>query len=298
MQFGLKLGSKNANHKRDIFSLYEQGYFQYIELFAVPGSFDDTISYWKQFDIPIIIHAPHSMAGMNLSLKDHKETNRQKIQETFKFADVLNAEYIIFHSGLNGEIEETVNQLRPFADSRCLIENKPLKGLNNERCIGSTFDELSYIINELQLRFCLDFGHAICAARSLQKEPLQHIEELLCLDPAMYHLTDGDYHSEYDLHLHYGKGNFPIKELFGLIVCEGHMPKNPPSGGIVSGAAKGVCALGQMPYKNNHTPAVLRQDWLVSSDAKITNEAKHNPDSNLSDFEEDILYARRIFATG
>jgi endonuclease IV len=246
MQFGLKLGSKDLNYTKDIFSLYEQGCFQYMELFTVPESFNDTIDYWKQFDISFIIHAPHSMVGMNLSLEEYRKTNEKKLKETFQFANTLHAEYIIFHSGLNGTIEETISQLRPFADSRCLIENKPVKGLHDERCIGSTFDELSFILNELEAGFCLDFGHAICAANSLQKEPLQHIKELSLLKPAMYHLTDGDYHSEYDSHLHYGKGSFPIKKLL----------------------------------------------QFVPVDARLTNEARHDSDYNLSDFIDDLLYVK------
>ena len=33
----------------------------------------------------------------------------------------------------------------------------------------------------------------------------------------MYHLTHGDYESEYDTHLHYGKGTFPLKILLKMI---------------------------------------------------------------------------------
>jgi endonuclease IV len=249
MNFGLKLGSKNINYTEDIFSLYQKGYFQYIELFAVFGSFGSTINYWKQFDIPTVIHAPHSMAGMNISLKEHRKMNEKILQETFQFADALSAKNIIFHSGINGKIEEAINQLRPFVDTRCLVENKPRKGLNNERCIGSTFDELSYIIKELKIGFCLDFGHAVCAANSLHREQMRYIKELLLLNPVMYHLTDGDYQSEYDSHLHYGAGNFP---LWGMLK-------------------------------------------LVPDDVKITNEAKHNFNASLSDFGDDVLYARRIF---
>jgi endonuclease IV len=217
MQIGLKLGSRNLTYTEDMCSLYAQGLFQYIELFAIPESYDSVIGYWKQFDMPFIIHAPHSMAGMNLSLKERRENNKQKLQETFKFADSLKAKYIIFHSGLNGSIEETVEQLRPFANSNCLVENKPVKGLKNEGCIGATFKELSYIIKELRIGFCMDFGHAICAANSLRKDPLQYINELLSLKPVVFHLTDGDYSSEYDSHLHYGEGNYPIRNLLMLI---------------------------------------------------------------------------------
>jgi endonuclease IV len=217
MQLGLKLGSLNTNYTEDILSFYKAGYFQYIELFAAPESFNDTIEYWKQFSMPTVIHAPHSFAGMNLSLPEEREGNKKKIQETLKFADALKSEYIIFHSGVNGKIEETINQLRPFIDSRCLIENKPMRGLNDEKCLGSTPEELVYILNELQTGFCLDFGHAICTANSLKREPLGFINEFIPFKPNMYHLTDGDYTGEYDSHLHYGKGTFPLKELLKMI---------------------------------------------------------------------------------
>jgi endonuclease IV len=220
MQLGLKLGSKNTNFTEDIISFYQAGYFQYIELFAVLNSFNDTIGYWKQFSMPFVIHAPHSFAGMNPSLPQECENNKKKIHETFRFADMLKSEYIIFHSGVNGKIEESINQLRPFIDSRCLIENKPMRGLNDEKCLGSTSEELVYILNELQTGFCLDFGHAICTANSLKREPLEFINEFTSLKPNMYHLTDGDYTGEYDSHLHYGKGTFPLKELLKMIPNE------------------------------------------------------------------------------
>ena len=217
MQLGLKLGSKDINYTGDILSFYEAEYFQYIELFTVIGSYNDTIEYWKQFSIPIIIHAPHSFAGMNLSLREERENNKLKLKETYRFADTLKSEFVIFHSGVDGDIDETIIQLHPFADSRCLIENKPLKGINGERCLGVTPDEIKYIINELKTGFCLDFGHAICGANSLKKEPLEFIKEFFLFNPQMYHLTDGDYESETDTHFHYGKGNFPLKELFKMV---------------------------------------------------------------------------------
>ena len=220
MQFGLKLGSKNTSYTEDIHFFYKREYFQYIELFATPESFDDTIEYWKQLSIPIIIHAPHSFAGMNLSLSEERENNINKIKETFRFADALGSEFIIFHSGINGTIEEAIYQLRPFIDSRCLIENKPKKGLKDEKCIGSTPEEIKHLLNELQISFCFDIGHAICAANSLEREPIGFMKEFLNLNPSMYHLTDGDYKNEHDTHLHYGKGTFPLKELIKIIPSE------------------------------------------------------------------------------
>jgi len=242
MQFGLKLGSTDINYTEDIHLFFKEGYFQYIELFAAPDSFNDTIEYWKQFPIPIIIHAPHSFAGMNISLPEERENNKKKLKETFRFADALKSETIIFHSGVNGKIEETINQLKPFVDSRCLIENKPMKGLNEERCIGATPEEIKHISNELQMGFCLDFGHAICVANSINREPFEFIKEFLELKPRMYHLTDGNYTGEYDSHLHYGKGTFPIKELLKMV----------PDGAKVTNEAKHDSEINLEDFKNDY----------------------------------------------
>jgi endonuclease IV len=213
IQLGLKLGSRNTQYTHDIIDYYRRGVFQYLELFVNPGTFEETADYWKQFPFPYIIHAPHYAAGMNMAVKEMETSNIPLIAEAFRFADALKAEYVIFHSGVNGTIEETARQLKPFADSRCLIENKPKKGLGGENCVGALFEELHYIINELKAGFCLDFGHAICAANSLKRDPFDFIKELSRLEPAVYHLTDGDRAGEKDGHHHYGAGTFPLKEL-------------------------------------------------------------------------------------
>lgn len=227
---GLKLGSKDTHYTNEILRYYEQGIFQYIELFALSGTYENTISYWKQFNIPYGIHAPHSAAGLNLANIASRTTNNDKIAEAIRFADELKAKYIIFHSGVNGMPEEVVQQLSPFADERFLIENKPIRGLDGSTCVGSIYSDLKLIIDGIGkgTGFCLDFGHAICAARTLKKEPFEFLNELRKLSPLVYHLTDGDYSSELDSHLHYGTGSFPLKELLALV----------PDGGLVTNEAK------------------------------------------------------------
>ena len=227
IKLGLKLASKDIQYTNDILRYYEQGVFQYIELFTLTNTFDDAISYWKQFNIPFGIHAPHSAAGLNLANVTKRIENKTKITEAIKFADELKAQYIIFHSGVNGMTNEVVQQLTPFADERFLIENKPIRGLDGSTCVGSIYSDLKLIIDGIGkgTGFCLDFGHAICAARTLKKEPLDFIEELLKLKPRVYHLTDGDFNSELDSHLHYGTGSFPLKEIL-TFVSDGGMVTN------------------------------------------------------------------------
>lgn len=230
INLGLKLGSKDIQYTEEILEYYEQGVFQYIELFTLSGTFDYTISYWKQFDIPFGIHAPHSAAGLNLACVANRELNKNKIADAVKFADTLKAKYIIFHSGTNGMPNEVVTQLKPFADERFLIENKPIRGLDGSTCVGSIYGDLKLIIDGIGngCGFCLDFGHAICASRTLKREPMEFVNELRKLNPRVYHLTDGDFNSELDSHLHYGKGSFPLKELLTLV----------PDGGMVTNEAK------------------------------------------------------------
>ena len=227
---GLKLGSIDTRYTPEILQYYEQGLFQYIELFAISETFNNTISYWKQFNIPFGIHAPHSAAGLNLANSVSRNNNKTKIEESIKFADALNAKYIVFHSGTNGIPEETVEQLMPFADERFLIENKPIRGLDGSTCVGCTYEDLKLIVDGIGngCGFCLDFGHAICAANTLKKEPFDFIKELRTLNPWVYHLTDGIFSSALDSHLHYGTGDFPLKKLLTMI----------PDGGMITNEAK------------------------------------------------------------
>ncbi|MDD5929212.1 MAG: TIM barrel protein [Spirochaetales bacterium] len=230
INLGLKIGSKDIQYTEEILKYYDQGIFQYIELFAISETYSDTISYWKQFNIPFGIHAPHSAAGLNLANVSARNINKGKIQEAIEFADALNAKYIIFHSGTNGMPGEVVKQLTPFADERFLIENKPIRGLDGSTCVGSIYSNLKLIIDGIGkgTGFCLDFGHAICAARTLKREPMEFINELSRLYPRIYHLTDGDYSSEFDSHLHYGSGTFPLKDFLSFV----------PEGGMVTNEAK------------------------------------------------------------
>ena len=62
--------------------------------------------------------------------------------------------------------------------------------------------------------FCLDFGHANCAAASAGVDPYYTIESLASLRPAMYHLSDNDNLSnEFDTHLNIGEGSLNFQRI-------------------------------------------------------------------------------------
>ena len=221
-QIGLKLWSTNTDaYLHEAERLYADGIFSYIELYVVPGSLE-CLPAWKKLKTPFIIHNAHFMQHFNLAKKECEVNNRKIYEETKRFADELNAPWIIFHGGIDGNIEETARQLAAFRDPRALIENKPFRALPNRMggtfCRGYNITELKMVMDITGCGFCLDFGHAVCAANSLHREPYSYIEELMTLNPAMYHLTDvDDMTSEYDSHPHLGQGELSLGRIFSLI---------------------------------------------------------------------------------
>jgi deoxyribonuclease-4 len=134
-QIGLKLWSINEDYVDEALKLYAEGYFNYIELYVVPHSYQKHISLWRNLrekhQIPFIVHAPHFANGFNLAKKEYFNSNVNMYQEVKRFADSLAVEFIIFHGGVDGDIEETARQLKSLDESRALIENKPYKALPN-----------------------------------------------------------------------------------------------------------------------------------------------------------------------
>lgn len=174
-KLGLKLWSINTDfYLSEAVKLFKNEVFDYIELYVVPGS-SDTLSSWKDVKknhgIPFIIHCPHFAHGFNLAKSEKKESNLEIYKQVKNFADELDARYIIFHGGIDGNIEETAAQLASFGEHRALIENKPYVALPNRMggnfCRGYNPDEIKLVKDIAKCGFCFDFGHAVCAANSL-----------------------------------------------------------------------------------------------------------------------------------
>jgi endonuclease IV len=218
MKIGLKLWSSNDFYIDLALSLFEDGIFNYIELFIEPDSLA-FIDKWRSVGIPFVLHAPHSLSGLNPADADCEVRNFELIQQVDEYRKALNPKYIIFHPGINGDIKETIRQFceirNRFPDThKCmLVENKPMKGLNGERCLGFAPAEIERVTHACDIGMCLDFGHAFAAANSLGIPSEIILEEFRWQEPAMYHLSDGDISAEIDGHLNLGKGSYPIADL-------------------------------------------------------------------------------------
>lgn len=227
---GLKLWSTNKNYIKDAQKLYDQGLYNYIELFTVPDSYRDYINIWKSLEIPYVIHAPHFFKGLNLAKRENLEKNIILAQQAFEFADNLNSNIVIFHPGVNGDIKETAYQINYLLDKnildkdRTVIENKPYLALPSDInknktvfCVGSNPEEIKFVIDNTGIGFCFDIGHAIVAANYQKIDIWKYLDNFNKFNPKIYHLSDGNINGFYDEHLHLGAGTFDIKKNLNLI---------------------------------------------------------------------------------
>ncbi|MDR0606707.1 MAG: sugar phosphate isomerase/epimerase, partial [Bacteroidales bacterium] len=214
--------STNRNYFDEACRLVRENICQYIELYALPDTFDEYAQLWQTISIPYVIHAPHFMHGMNLADNNKRKTNVVLAEEAFKFADLLKANYVIFHPGVAGKDEETIYQLSNFPKNwkpKILIENKPYRTIDEPPliCNGHSPKSVAEIIKETSVGFCFDIGHCICSANSRCLESFIEITEYEKLNPTIYHLSDNDIYSPIDGHKHFGEGNYDFEKILRLI---------------------------------------------------------------------------------
>lgn len=224
---GLKLWSVNTGVYPELAqSLYDAGRFDYLELYVVPGTLG-TLQEWRSLRLPVVIHAPHFKHGFNLALPECAERNRRLYAEAGRFADALEARYIIFHGGTFGCIEETARQLAMLDEPRALIENKPCITRNDGKileCRGSTPAEIRLVMESCGCGFCLDIPHALCAANYLNREQDAMLEAFNAFHPAMYHLADMmDTSLLIDDHTQLGQGGLDMSRFIPSVLGDSAM---------------------------------------------------------------------------
>ncbi|MBU4184703.1 MAG: sugar phosphate isomerase/epimerase [Proteobacteria bacterium] len=225
MKIGLKLYSTNVALIPDALRLKKEGFFDYIELYIVPGTYEETIDAWKDLGVPYVIHAPHSFHGVNLAQADKWETNLQRFNEARQFADDFGSDIIIVHGGNNGTFNETIRQISLLNEKRIVLENKPQKGLYGEICVGWSPEEFHTASHAGVLSgTALDFVHANCASNSMGVEVMKLVSEFMIFKPKIFHLSDGERVSEKDTHFNFGKGNLNLHQFVSVI----------PEGGLLT----------------------------------------------------------------
>ncbi len=226
MLYGLKIWSINTDYYlEEARRLYKENHFDYIELYVVPNTLE-SLNLWKKLrteeNIPFLLHAPHFKHKLNLADKSREDFNFKIYEEVRIFSQELEAENTVVHCGIEGDINETICQLKKIVhnnEKHYLIENKPHKAPfgNQELCRGANIEEIKQVLTEINCGFCLDIGHAFCTANSLNYEPYSFLEKFNKLNPTCYHLSDNDIKSTIDAHMHIEQGNIDFKKVFNII---------------------------------------------------------------------------------
>jgi deoxyribonuclease-4 len=214
IKIGLKLWSTNSNVLNEAKELIERGLFQYIELMPIPKT--EILPFLDQlYDIPYIIHITTEKHGVNIADKNKEEYNLKTIDNCITWADKLNAKYLVLHPGF-GLIDNVIKFLEKMDDKRILIENMPKVGLNNEKMIGCTPEQIKGLMDN-KFGLCLDLNHAIKAAVSLKRLYKEFVQEFLKLKPKMFHISDGKLNNEKDEHLNIGEGDYDFEFLMSCV---------------------------------------------------------------------------------
>ena len=221
-KFGVKLWSKdfisNPQFATDAEKALKEGKFGYLELFALPDTYEQVKNAAKNFKgLPTIIHAPHIGQDFDTSLAEKTKANQHCFSDSQKFADLLDAEMIVTHPGVRYDkpcMEENIRQFLALNEPRIAVENLPyICSATHKALMGATPLEIKTVIDEVKCHFCMDFSHAICSANHLKLDIYEILSEFKQLKPDMYHLCDGDDKSVIDAHLHYGEGNYNLKRF-------------------------------------------------------------------------------------
>lgn len=208
IQYGLKLWSTNDSLLPAAAQLISDSVFQYVELNPVPGT---DIGPFLSYNIPYVIHITTERHGVNIADPTKELINMNLITESLRWADTLQARYCILHPGF-GDLVHALEFLKQISDPRILIENMPKTGMDGERMVGHTPQQIESLMGG-KFGFCLDINHAIKAAISLDVPCWDYVMEFCDLKPSLFHIADGSLSSERDEHLPIGAGEYNFSNL-------------------------------------------------------------------------------------
>jgi len=204
IKIGIKTWSNNTKVIEQLKTAYSKGIISYVEIYVVPGT-SANISLFKAMNIPIVIHSTHSKHNVNIAKKELLEYNTKMFKEVVLFTEKLNSETIILHADYDGTNTAAIACLKNFESmvknsGMITVENMPKIALDGTECLGQNAEMMKAILQD-KYSFCLDFSHAYKAAFALGKEPKKLINELLELEPKLFHLSGAGSYTLKDDHL-------------------------------------------------------------------------------------------------
>jgi hypothetical protein len=197
------------------------GYFEdkadFYEVIAEQRKGIDFFKKMKHLIYPCVVHAEHSVYGVNHADKSKHDLNSKSLDFARRVADVLNSDKIIVHTGIfsypgkveQGDphinVENSFSFFRKVNDSRILAENLRRFSLGKQKDrshLGykpepagfydfscATPENVKEFMNETGVDFCFDFSHSVFSSTYYKKNYLDYISEFLELEPRHYHFS-------------------------------------------------------------------------------------------------------------
>lgn len=217
MKIGLKLWTSNTGLAAVARELCAQKICDFLELYAVPGFTSEETAVWRGLDIPYVIHAPHFWHGLNLSLEEKFESNRELLRQAKDLCAAVNGSAIIVHLGTRGTLAESIRQFNLLKNSKMIVENKPQISVDETQCVGTSPADIAEVMRLCGVGFCLDIPHAIAFCAFHHKNWREVVADFLRLAPVHYHLCDGFKEDVKDEHYNLGAGDFDLKTILSLL---------------------------------------------------------------------------------
>lgn len=161
-------------------------------------------------EMEVQIHAPLNDINISSINPDMRKASVKEVKKSIKLASRIDANIVTVHPGLYSPLsrywdgttelaKESLGDLKSFSeehDVKLAMENLPEMWLS----ICSTPDETRDFLEELNINFCLDIGHAYTA---------DSLDGFLEFSPQNLHLHDNN--GGQDKHLALGEGEIDIK---------------------------------------------------------------------------------------
>ncbi|MHA2300110.1 MAG: GNAT family N-acetyltransferase [Candidatus Thorarchaeota archaeon] len=227
---GVKIFTTNHEAFRKLREFHDKRIIDFVELYVVPGVVD-TESLDNLKGIPIILHAPNYNHDFNL--RDENQVYEESMKTLETVSEYLHEKTVIFHPGLESGKDDIkyviakINELKTEFD--IILENMPRRPIRGKRnIIGAHIDDFNMIVENTGCKVCIDIGHTICSANYFQRDALQYLQTFFNLHPYMFHIGDGEYSSQSDVHKPLLEGDFPLHEIITMIPLNSRITLETP----------------------------------------------------------------------